>query len=59
MPRLERFTTDETSQERLVEIRRLCDSAFAGDFSERDWEHALGGWHVVAIGGDQVLASNR
>jgi aminoglycoside 2'-N-acetyltransferase I len=56
MPRLERFTTDESSQERLVEIRRLCDSAFAGEFSEQDWEHALGGRHVVVIDDGAVIA---
>lgn len=35
----------------LAEIRRLLDESFAGDFSEDDWEHALGGWHVVVLEG--------
>ena len=28
-------------------IRLLLDQAFDGDFSDHDWAHALGGWHVV------------
>lgn len=33
------------------------DGAFAGEFTDEDWGHALGGWHVVVTGGDgEVLA---
>lgn len=31
------------------------DAAFAGDFAEDDWEHCLGGLHVVARSGDEVV----
>lgn len=32
----------------LSEIRDLLDQAFGGGFSDEDWQHTLGGWHVVA-----------
>ena len=51
-----RFTTPEASAERLAEIRRLLDAAFDDDFSDDDWEHALGGVHVVACADDAVVA---
>jgi aminoglycoside 2'-N-acetyltransferase I len=28
-------------------VRRLLVDAFGGDFTDDDWEHGLGGWHVV------------
>ncbi|HVE62447.1 MAG TPA: GNAT family N-acetyltransferase [Mycobacteriales bacterium] len=40
----------------LPGIRGLLDSAFAGDFSDADWDHTLGGWHAVARAGDTVIA---
>jgi aminoglycoside 2'-N-acetyltransferase I len=39
--------TDELGDERLERIRALLLDAFAGDFSPEDWEHTLGGWHVL------------
>lgn len=47
MPTIRVFSTAEASQSDLTDIRRLLDQAFAGDYSAEDWEHALGGWHVV------------
>lgn len=32
----------------LSQVRRLVFAAFGGAFSEYDWEHTFGGWHVVA-----------
>lgn len=32
----------------LVAARRLLDDAFAGDFDDADWDHALGGLHALA-----------
>lgn len=40
----------------LSELRRLLDDAFEGDFAGEDWEHTLGGWHVIATDGDAVVA---
>jgi aminoglycoside 2'-N-acetyltransferase I len=39
----------------LTAIRRLLIRAFEGDFSEEDWEHTLGGWHVVVADGGIAL----
>jgi aminoglycoside 2'-N-acetyltransferase I len=51
-----RFTTTEASTDLLAEIRHLLEVAFEGDFSDEDWEHALGGWHVVVEDGDAVVS---
>lgn len=40
---------------RLGGIRALLDDAFAGDFDDDDWEHALGGVHALALDGDRVV----
>jgi aminoglycoside 2'-N-acetyltransferase I len=40
-----RHTADLTATE-LVEIRSLLDAAFV-DFSDHDWDHGLGGQHVL------------
>lgn len=32
----------------LASARTLLEDAFAGRFSEDDWEHCLGGWHALA-----------
>ncbi|MFF4714102.1 GNAT family N-acetyltransferase [Streptomyces eurythermus] len=39
----------------LREARELLDHAFDGDFAEEDWEHGLGGMHVL-IRDDRGLA---
>ena len=53
---IRRFDTADATDERLAAIRQLLDRAFAGDFSDDDWEHTLGGTHVVAEHGDEVIA---
>jgi aminoglycoside 2'-N-acetyltransferase I len=40
-------TADLNAAERAP-IRVLLDEAFEGDFADDDWEHALGGVHVLA-----------
>ncbi|GAB2576322.1 aminoglycoside 2'-N-acetyltransferase [Paractinoplanes abujensis] len=37
-------------------VRRLLDDAFDGDFSDDDWEHALGGLHFLAVREDTIVA---
>jgi aminoglycoside 2'-N-acetyltransferase I len=37
-------------------IRRLLDAAFAGEFSDDDWDHALGGWHALIGSSTGVIA---
>jgi aminoglycoside 2'-N-acetyltransferase I len=34
----------------------VLDDAFAGHFADEDWEHALGGWHVVVTDDGAVVA---
>jgi aminoglycoside 2'-N-acetyltransferase I len=56
MPSTRTFTTAKASTGILGEIRQLLDLAFEGEFAEEDWEHALGGWHVVVLEDDAVIA---
>lgn len=56
MPDIRLFTTAAASGDVLLEIRRLLVRAFEGDFSDEDWEHALGGWHVVVADGGAILS---
>ena len=37
-------------------LRKLLDLAFEGDFSEEDWEHALGGVHFIGFLGETIIA---
>ena len=53
---VEQFTTEEASPARLAEIRRLLDAAFGAEFTEHDWQHALGGRHFVAIKDGAIAA---
>ncbi|MFJ7590015.1 GNAT family N-acetyltransferase [Streptomyces sp. NPDC097617] len=48
--------TSELTADELREVRELLDAAFGGDFADEDFEHALGGMHVLVrdAGGDLV-----
>ena len=48
MTRLRRVTTAELSNAELEALRRLVFGAFGGRFDEHDWDHTLGGVHVLA-----------
>jgi aminoglycoside 2'-N-acetyltransferase I len=37
------------------EVRSLLDSAYGGDFSDHDWEHGLGGMHVLLWEGPDLV----
>lgn len=39
--------TSDLDSETRQGIYRMVTDAFAGDFSENDWEHALGGMHAL------------
>lgn len=56
MTRLRRATTAELGAEELAALRRLVFEAFGGRFDEHDWEHMLGGVHVLAVEDDGVVA---
>jgi aminoglycoside 2'-N-acetyltransferase I len=48
-------TADLTTDER-VRIRDLLDLAFAGRFDDADWDHALGGLHIIVTEQDRPVA---
>src|SRR6478672_1866737 len=49
--RVRRLTTGELTDDEVATIRALLEAAFGTDederFGEDDWQHALGGTHVV------------
>ena len=47
--------TDELSGAQLVLIRALVEDAFEGTFDDHDWDHTVGGLHVLA-GGIEIVA---
>jgi aminoglycoside 2'-N-acetyltransferase I len=49
MTRLRRAATAELNEEELAAVRRMVFGAFGGRFDEHDWEHTLGGMHVLAV----------
>lgn len=44
-----------TAGDRLA-LRTLLDAAFAGEFADEDWAHALGGTHALIETADAVIA---
>jgi aminoglycoside 2'-N-acetyltransferase I len=56
MTRLRTVTTGELSPEELAAVRELLFEAFGGRFEESDWEHTVGGTHVLAVEGGEVVA---
>jgi aminoglycoside 2'-N-acetyltransferase I len=56
MTRLRRARTAELRGAELAALRRLVLEAFGGRFDEHDWDHTLGGVHVLALEGDEVVA---
>jgi len=40
----------------LAATRAMLHSAFDGSFTDSDWEHCLGGMHVVVLDGDEPIA---
>lgn len=48
--------TGELTGEELGAVRALLDEAFDGVFSDDDWEHGLGGTHVLVLDADAVVA---
>ncbi|MFI8292372.1 GNAT family N-acetyltransferase [Streptomyces sp. NPDC085614] len=48
--------THAVGAERLRAVRGMLDDAFDGDFSDEDWDHALGGVHAWIEDGRGVVA---
>jgi aminoglycoside 2'-N-acetyltransferase I len=40
----------------LSDVRALLDSAFEGDFTDEDWDHAVGGVHVWLSGSHGLIS---
>ncbi|MEP6759877.1 MAG: GNAT family N-acetyltransferase [Sporichthyaceae bacterium] len=40
----------------LIDLRQLLIDAFEGDFSDDDWQHTVGGWHVIGSEGGAVVS---
>jgi aminoglycoside 2'-N-acetyltransferase I len=56
VPDVRVLKTDAVPPADLLASRDLMDAAFGDRFSDDDWDHALGGTHVLAIERGQVLA---
>ncbi|MEV7519944.1 GNAT family N-acetyltransferase [Streptomyces sp. NPDC091371] len=48
--------TSELAAGELREVRDLLDAAFDGDFADEDFEHALGGMHVLVREDGRLVA---
>jgi aminoglycoside 2'-N-acetyltransferase I len=48
--------TRDLPRRRLGELRQLLLSAFEGEFSDEDWNHSVGGWHVIVT--DDLLVAH-
>ncbi|HEY2335290.1 MAG TPA: GNAT family N-acetyltransferase [Solirubrobacterales bacterium] len=55
MPYLLVAPTTALDQMTLASIRRLLGEVFPGEFSNHDWEHALGGMHVLLLEGVEPI----
>ena len=58
---VERFSTESLPVLTAISARQLMDVAFARDdederFTDDDWQHALGGTHLLVREGDDVVA---
>ena len=56
MTRVRRAATAGLAPKELEAVRRLVFEAFGGRFDEHDWEHTLGGVHVLAEEDGEVVA---
>jgi aminoglycoside 2'-N-acetyltransferase I len=56
MARVRIVSTADLSPSDRLRIRELMDSAFGGEFDDHDWEHSLGGLHVVVTDGEKPVA---
>jgi aminoglycoside 2'-N-acetyltransferase I len=56
VPEVRVLSSAEAPASLLSDIRRLMVEAFTGGFSDDDWQHALGGHHVVILVDGTVVA---
>lgn len=55
MAALRRAHTSDLSEGELAAVRALLEDAFDGCFAPEDWEHTLGGVHVLASEDGELL----
>ena len=58
MARLDAGPTDGLSADFLRDLRTFLDGVFVDDFSDDDWNHALGGLHAWVSGDAGLLISH-
>ena len=56
MAELRTATTAELSAAELAALRELLFGAFGDRFDEHDWEHTLGGVHVLVVDGGEPVS---
>lgn len=56
MTQIRVIETADLAPDVLDTLRDLCDGAFGERFDDNDWQHALGGRHVVAFSGREAMA---
>ena len=56
MLHLEIAHTSSLDTRTLDALRRFLEDAFGGDFDHHDWDHALGGLHVIGREQDMLVA---
>ena len=56
MVALHAASTTALSPSFLHDVRTLLDTAFEGDFTDEDWDHAIGGVHVWLIGSRGLIS---
>jgi aminoglycoside 2'-N-acetyltransferase I len=49
-------STDALSAALRADLRRLLDAAFEGDYTDDDWQNALGGVHVWLADGSRAIS---
>ncbi len=48
--------TSDLDTETLHNARRLLDEAYAGEFTDADWDHTLGGMHAIVVHRGALIA---
>jgi aminoglycoside 2'-N-acetyltransferase I len=56
MTQLRTAATGELTPDELAALRAMVFEAFGGRFDEHDWEHTLGGTHVLVVDGGEPVA---
>jgi hypothetical protein len=51
--------TEDLAADELAQIRRLMTDAFDDEFSQDDWDHTLGGWHIVATDAQSIVRTSH